>query len=164
MSPNKKIISIVFFFLFLTSCSTVIQHIDLQSDKTYAIIPFENYTDTPLAGYTVASILEGDLRAAGIKLTNRQWNFKDVEPTREELDTLFKKASQNADYVITGTVNEFRYKTGIDGEPVVSITIFIYDAQKQTVLKGASAACSGWAHQSLGTVTQKLIRDIFQIK
>lgn len=158
----KKLL-LVLISVFLCSCASVIQHLDLQQDKTYAVIPFENYTDTPLAGYTIASIIEGSLRAQGLKISERNWSFKDREPTKEELENIFKKASKNGDYIITGTVNEFRYKTGIDGEPAVSLSIFVYDAQKGIVVKGASAAASGWAHESLGTVVQKLIEDIFKI-
>ncbi|GAQ93993.1 hypothetical protein TAGGR_1158 [Thermodesulfovibrio aggregans] len=155
---------LVVIFLFLCSCASVVQTIDLQKDKVYAVIPFENYTDTPLAGYTIASTIEGSLRSQGLKVSERQWIFNDREPTKEEIDRIFKKASQNADYIITGTVNEFRYKTGIDGEPTVSLSIFIYDTQKGVVVKGASGAWCGWAHESLGTVSQKLVREIFKLE
>jgi len=149
-------------FVLLFSCSSIIQHVDLEQDSTYTVLPFENYTDTPMAGYTVASILEASLRAKGIKVARTVWTFKDREPSKEELEKLFKEVSHNADYIITGTVNEFRYKTGIDGEPAVSLSVFIYDAKKGTIIKGLSASASGWSHESLGTITQKLIRDIFQ--
>jgi len=149
---------------FLTSCSRVVdvQRIELSKKFTYAVIPFENYTDTPLAGYRIASILEGVMRAKGFRVINRVWEYRETEPTRQELKKYFEEALKRADFVVFGTVNEFRYKTGIDGEPAVSISVYVYDKASGKVIKGASASASGWAHESLGTVAQKLLRKVIK--
>ncbi len=157
-----KVKNLLFLFVvvFMLSCAKVI---DLSShkldrNKTYAVIPFENYTDTPLAGYRVASIVEGVLMSKGY-VVNRVWEYRDTEPTQKELSELLQKARASADYVIYGTVNEFRYKTGIDGEPAVSISLYVLESSTGKVVAGSTLSGSGWAHQSLGTLTQKLIRE-----
>ncbi len=160
---RKSLGILTFSILFLLlSCAKVVdkREFKLTERKTYAVIPFENYTDTPLAGYRVAHILEGVLRAKGYKVADRVWEYSEEEPTKEKIREILNKASQTADYIITGSVNEFRYKTGIDGEPAVSISVFLIDASTGRVIRGSSLSASGWAHESLGTVTQDLIRDL----
>ncbi|HIP58733.1 MAG TPA: hypothetical protein EYH00_05460 [Archaeoglobus profundus] len=149
--------------MFILSCTKVIDTNISELDKklTYSVIPFENYSDTPLAGYRIASIIEGVLRAKGYRVINKVWSYKDTDPTKEEIEKIFKKASSQSDRVIYGTVNEFRYKVGIDNEPVVSITIYIYDTKKEYVIKSATVSATGSADESLGMIAQKLVRNLF---
>lgn len=153
----------IFILLLTLSCASVINKEPFKGNKTatYAVIPFENYTETPLAGYRVAAITEGVLKSKGFKII-RIWKYSYNEPTEEELKKLFNKAKESADYVVYGTVNEFRYKTGIDGEPAVSITLYIYDSRSGKRVFAGTASTSGWAHESLGTVTQKLINKLIK--
>jgi TolB-like protein len=130
--------------------------------ESYAILPFENYTDTPYAGYRVESILEGVLASKGYNLIPRVWSIKEREPTEEEIEKLKESAVKNgARYIVYGSVNEFRYKTGLDGEPAVSITVSVYDVKENKVVKNVAVSGSGWVHESLGTLTQKLLNGAF---
>ena len=143
------------------SCAKVVDTtaLSLPKGKIYAVAPFENYTDTPLAGYRVASMLEGILRAKGYKVADRVWEYPDKEPSREEIKNFLYKSLKKADYVFFGSVNEFRYKTGIDGEPAVSVSVFLMESSTGKVIGGSSLSASGWAHESLGTVLQELLRE-----
>ncbi len=128
----------------------------------YAVLPFENYTETPYAGYRVASIVEGVLASKGYILIPRVWSIKEREPTEEEIEKLKESAVRNgARYIVHGSVNEFRYKTGLDGEPAISITIFIYDAIENRVVRNVTVSGSGWVRESLGTLAQKLLNRAF---
>jgi TolB-like protein len=130
--------------------------------EPYAVLPFENYTETPYAGYRVASILEGVLASKGYNLIPRVWSIKERELAEEEIEKLKESAVKSgARYIVYGSVNEFRYKTGLDGEPAVSITIFVYDAKENKVVKNVAVSGSGWVHESLGTLTQKLLNGAF---
>lgn len=153
---------ILFIFLFL-SCASIVNKGIFKANReaTYAVIPFENYTETPLAGYRIASIAEGVLKSKGIKVI-RIWKYSYKEPSEEELKSLFEKAKEKADYIISGTVNEFRYKTGIDGEPAVSITLYVYEAKTGVQVFTGTASASGWAHESLGTLAQKLLNKLIK--
>jgi len=157
------LVLIIPVFLLISSCASVINKssFEAKKDAVYAVIPFENYTETPLAGYRVASITEGVLKSKGFKVI-RVWKYMDKEPSEEELRSLFEKARESADFVVYGTVNEFRYKTGIDGEPAVSITLYVYDAKTGNRIYTGSASASGWAHESLGTVAQKLLNKLIR--
>jgi len=151
------------FLLLLQSCAEVItsSRLELSQEETYAVLPFENYTETPLAGYRVASIAEGILRSKGLKVV-RVWKYADREPTGEEMERLKREALKKARYLIYGTVNEFRYKAGIDGEPAVSISLFLYDAKEGRVVKGSSASATGWSYESVGTVAHELLKKLLK--
>jgi uncharacterized lipoprotein len=55
----KKIFVLWLFVLFLAGCSSVVNtekaNLNLKN-KTLVVLPFENYTETPLAGLRIASI------------------------------------------------------------------------------------------------------------
>jgi hypothetical protein len=148
----------------IAGCARVVNQTPTLPIKVepYAVLPFENYTETPYAGYRVASILEGVLASKGYNLIPRVWSIKEREPTEEEIEKLKESAVKNgARYIVYGSVNEFRYKTGLDGEPAVSITVFIYDARENKVVRNVTVSGSGWVHESLGTLTQKLLNRAF---
>ena len=133
-----------------------------KKEELFAVIPFENYTITPLAGYRVATILEGVLRSKGYNLLNRVWNYKDEEPTAKDFDFWIKRAEKKgANIIILGSVNEFRYKTGIDGEPAVSITIYFYDVRRKKIIWSATVSSSGFSFSSLGVLCQELLEKVF---
>lgn len=159
--------SVIVLTFFLYSCGVKVIDISdgliLDQKKTFAVIPFENYTDTPLAGYSVASILDGVLYSRGYKLYPKIWSIPKTEPSKEVIEEIKVKTIElGVDYIIFGNVNEFRYKTGIDGEPAVSITMYLMDAKNKKVVSGISASSTGWANESLGTIAQKLINKVIK--
>jgi|UniRef100_A0A7C5X2G1 hypothetical protein len=160
----RRVYFAVLVLLLIVGCARVVNQTPTLPTKgePYAVLPFENYTETPYAGYRVASILEGVLASKGYNLIPRVWSIKEREPTEEEIEKLREIAVKNgARYIVYGSVNEFRYKTGLDGEPAVSMTIFVYDAKENKVVKNVAVSGSGWVHESLGTLAQKLLNRVF---
>lgn len=158
----KKILFLCFFVL-IASCSTITNIDKSKADlknKIITVLPFENYTETPLAGLRVKSITEGVLTSKGYKIAFQQINQdKDYSPS--EIKSMIEKLKEdNIDYAITGSVNEFRYKTGIDGEPAVSITLKIYDIKEGRELYTSVGSKTGWSHESITTVAQKILNSI----
>lgn len=161
---KSKIFVLILSVFFVLGCTQVSRVKVLPTKKnTLAVIPFENYTVTPLAGYRVASILEGVLRSKGYKVLNRVWNYSDQEPTETDFKKWWNKAiKEGATLIVYGSVNEFRYKTGIDGEPAVSVTVYFYNVNTKKVVWSATLSKSGLSFQSLGTVSQELFDKIFK--
>lgn len=160
----RRVYFAVLVLFLIVGCARVVNQTSTRPMKgePYAVLPFENYTETPYAGYRVASILEGVLASKGYNLIPRVWSIKEMEPLEEEIEKLRESAVKNgARYIVYGSVNEFRYKTGLDGEPAVSITIFVYDAKENRVVKNVAVSGSGWVNESLGTLTQKLLNRAF---
>ena len=127
----KKVI-LVIVSLVLLSCSSMVENVQrgLEKGPTFAVIPFENNTETPLAGLRVASIAEGVASSKGYNV-KRVITYEQKEYTQEDIMNIINTLKdKNIDYVITGSVNEFRYKAGIDGEPAVSITLRIFSLKE----------------------------------
>ncbi|SHK16720.1 hypothetical protein [Thermocrinis minervae] len=151
------------FLVLLTSCATVINReasISLPKDKTYYLLPFVNYTESPKAGMKVQSIVAGVLQSKGYKVV--------LVPTEEELtdekklEELYTKTKGKKGIAVLGTVNEWRYKTGIDGEPAVSITLRFVDMETDKPINSMVLSRSGWSYESLGVVTQRILNKAIE--
>jgi len=68
---------------------------------------------------------------------------------------------QGIRYALTGAVDEWRYKVGVDGEPAVGLALRIVDVQSGQVVWSSVGAKSGWSRDSLAGVAQKLMRAMF---
>ncbi len=161
----KRGILFLFFINILSiglySCAGAVKSYSASKDNiwnknsVYAVLPFVNYTETPQAGKRVASILYAIMIDKGYKVKN---NIIDLRS--KSLKSLEKEAFKNgADYVVTGTVNEYRYKTGIDGEPAVSVSIMVIN-KDNTVLWSATGARTGFINSSLGKITTELLKNL----
>ncbi|MFN3869917.1 MAG: hypothetical protein ACK4MW_00295 [Aquificaceae bacterium] len=160
---SKAKIFVLLLFGFLVSCASVVStgKVNIPKSSTFAVLPFENNTETPLAGLRVASITEGVAVSKGYNIKAKMYG-ENKEYTSAEIQNMIKELKERGDidYVITGSVNEFRYKTGIDGEPAVSITLKIYDLKEDKFVLVNTGSRTGWSHESVGTVAQKILQAI----
>jgi TolB-like protein len=161
----KKLISILFITLF-SACSSIINKKTLQlpTDKIYAITPFWNYTETPMAGLRASSIVESVLAKEQIRVKSLIGNSNEMGESKSKQKFLTMKKDEakasGAEYLITGDVQEWRYKTGIDGEPVVSYSVKVIDLKKDRVIYSSVGAKSGWGHKSIGVVAQEIAIEL----
>jgi len=156
--------SIILSLLFLNGCSqtqiasgTMMPSID--NSQKVALYALENYTDTPKAGMRAANIAEGVLLAKGYQIDNRINNATRVMT----LDQKISDARRHNDrYLFVGGVSEWRYKTGIDGEPAISLQFKLIDTASHRVIWSATGANSSWGNASIGTVAQELITTMLK--
>jgi len=154
------------FFLLLIGCSShfLTKNKDFSLEKKYAIGSFWNYTETSMAGLKAASIVEGVLLKNKITLYSLIEGNEEFTLNKNQKDLLniqLKEAkSLGADYFITGEVQEWRYKIGIDGEPVVSYSIKIIDLKNKERVFSAIGAKSSWGHKSIGIVAQEIADEL----
>ena len=127
----------------------------LARDAKWALLPILNHTDVPQAGLRAEAITEGLLRSRGISSLQRY-------PPALNPETLFEPAErkvqdearkwardQGARYAVTGAVDEWRYKVGIDGEPAVGVALQVVDLQSGDVVWSGVGAKSGWSREAL---------------
>ena len=127
----------------------------IKKDVTISLFRLNNYTDTPRAGLRAANIVEGVLLAKGYNVTTHLSNDKyTFEKAKEEAKR------DNTKYFFIGGVSEWRYKTGIDGEPAVSMQLSLYKTKTQTLVWSATGADSDWGNGSIGTTAQELIQTM----
>jgi len=162
----KKLILQISLFLvaiILISCSSITNQGQLSIKKTdkFYIVSFKNNTETYLAGERASNITKSLLSAKGyniINITGSSTNEEkfDIEKIKEHAK------SSGANIILLGEVNEWRYKTGIDGEPAVGLSISFYDLDKNEVIWTAVGAKSGWGHESISTIAQKLLNEMIK--
>ena len=157
-------------FLVLVGCAVIDSSVapPLASNAKWAVLPFENLTETPQAGRRVEVISTSLLYAFGVK-ESIQYSQKSEEGTAvlaSKTDTLTEALSwaktQKARYALTGSVDEWRYKVGIDGEPAVGVTLRVVDVDTGTVVWSGVGAKTGWGREAVSAVAQKLVRNLLE--
>lgn len=144
-----------------TSSSTGQEALDPQA--RWVMLPVINNTETPQAGLAVEALVEHHLRARGVvqlqrypAALSRESLFEASErKLAEEAQTWAR--DQGARYAITGSVEEWRYKIGLDGEPVAGVTLRVIELDSGRVVWSGSGTRSGWSRDGLSAVGQQLI-------
>jgi hypothetical protein len=139
----------------------------LDRNAKWVLLPIVNHTDVPQAGLRAETISEVLLRTRGISNLRRY-------PATLNQDSLFEPAErkavndamvwvheQGARYAVTGAVEEWHYKVGLDGEPAVGMTLQIIDLKEgDRVVWSAAGSKTGWSRDILSAVAQKLIKEM----
>jgi TolB-like protein len=139
----------------------------LERNAKWALLPIVNHTEVPQAGLRAEAITEVLLRAEGVgnlqrypALLNQDSLFEPAERKVAEEAQVWAR-DQGARYALTGAVEEWHYKVGIDGEPAVGMTLQIIDLKDGgRVVWSSAASKSGWSREALSAVAQKLIKDM----
>ena len=140
----------------------------LSTNTTWAVLPFVNLTETPQAGRRIEAIATSLLYAMGAKssLQYSATQKEDLVGTNASADirqaALAWAKSQQARYALTGTVEEWRYKVGVDGEPAVGVTLEVVDVSTGAVVWSGVGAQTGWGREAVSAVAQKLVRHLLE--
>lgn len=135
------------------------------ADSRWAIMPMINNSNTPLATEKVEQILRVQLYAKGID--SAMYPTYEPQDLTSILDRTAKQAkaqdwlaSQSVDYVITGSVEEWHYKSGLDGEPAVGITLEVRSALNKTTYWRATGTRAGWGRESLSGTGHIVLNEL----
>jgi len=154
--------------LALAGCATTTVQRPPEIDRSapWALLPMVNHTETPQAGLRAEAILDSLLRTGGVGDLRRY-------PTSIGGDALFEPSerkgvdqaldwarTQGSRYAVTGTVDEWRYKVGIDGEPAVGFTLQLLDVASGRVLWSAAGGRTGWSREALSAVAHQLLAKL----
>ena len=152
----------------LAGCTTVdVGRAPVLADNAqWAVLPFANHTETPQAGLRAESIAENLLRSQGAVNLKRYPASIATETLFEPMERKQTEAAlawaRNAGirYALTGSVDEWRYKVGVDGEPAAGVTLQLIDVASGAVLWSAAGGATGWSREALSAVAQKLMRRL----
>ena len=128
-----------------------------KQNITITLFRLNNYTDTPRAGLRASNILEGLLLSKGYVVTS---HFSKKTPSINKAKKIAK--GDGSKYFIYGGVSEWRYKTGIDGEPAVSLQTSLYETENSQLVWSATGADSDWGNASIGTTAQDLLLEMIE--
>jgi len=157
----------LFFFsllsiLFLTACNEaqITSNSSLSKIDPNGIIviySMDNYTDTPHAGMRAANIAEGILLSKGYSVKSR---INEMRSNVKFSEKLTHARKNGAKYLLIGGVSEWRYKTGIDGEPAVSLHLKLVNTSTGTIVWSATGSDSSWGNTSVGVLAQELLSSM----
>jgi hypothetical protein len=128
------------------------------ASRLWVLLPVQNLTETPQAGERVEAILDSVLRAYGIvhlahysgaQETNA---LPEIDERRRFEQALTWARVHKYMYAVTGSVEEWRYRYGTDGEPAVGISLQLLDVDSGRVLWSSSGARSGWGRETLDII------------
>jgi hypothetical protein len=140
----------------------------LPRQSRWVVLPVVNLAEAPLAGEKVESLLDNALRLHGLKNLGRMYlsgpQADDLllsDQRRYEL-ALESARKEGAGFAVSGSVQEWRYKTGLDGEPAVGLTLQVVELPSGRVLWTASGAKTGWGYANVSGTAQKLIAELLE--
>lgn len=167
--PARWVMAALLPFMGLLGACTTLEHsppAKLDRQASWVVLPVANHSETPQAGLRVENLLETHLRSRGIQSLQRYPAevgadlLLDPRESKAQEQARLWAMQQGARYGVTGSVNEWRYKTGVDGEPAVGLTLHIINLADGKVVYSASGARTGWSREALSGVAQKLIAEM----
>jgi hypothetical protein len=146
-----------------STMTSVQQGTSLRSHARWVMLPVSNFSETPQAGERIESMLETLLRKGGVASLERYPPIKDddthlmVGDRQRYEESLAWARQQRFDYAVSGSVEEWRYKSGIEGEPAVGLTVRITDLKTDRVLwSGSGTRTGGGGENASGTALRIL--------
>ena len=129
----------------------------------WIMLPVLNYSETPNAGEKAESIVGALLQVHGLHTLG---HYPSPEGEVLELneqqryEQALSWAKKEGFAGVTGSVDEWRYKSGVEGEPAVGLSLRIVEIPSEKVLWSAVGARTGWGRDSVSGTAQRLIEDL----
>lgn len=159
-------VTLVVIGLLVAGCSSFTQEnaTPMSRSAQWGLLPLVNYSQAPQAGERSEQILLSVLSEEGLR--PRVYpvvasNDVALLDDRERLNQALSWArEQKLDYVVSGSVEEWQYKSGLDGEPAVGLSLQIIEPATGRILWSKSGARAGWSRESLAGTAQKVLRTL----
>lgn len=154
--------------MLLSACTTMNLNVSngmvLPAGTPIVVGPLANHSDTPLANRQVESMLVGLLQTHGFRTIvpyPRPQSCEKLLYCPDEGMTnarLIHWARQHKiPFVLTGAANEWRYKVGLDGEPVAGVSLVLLNANTGKTVWTAVGSIIGGSRSGLDVIGQKLL-------
>lgn len=154
----------------VTACGSTVTQVQrgapLKAGAKWVMLPIANYSEAPQAGERVESMLETILRMNGVGALDHYPAMKEddthlVMSDRQRFEESFAWAkAQHFDYAVTGSVEEWRYKSGLDGEPAVGLSVRVIEVGTARVLWSASGTRTGGGGDNASGTALKLLSTL----
>jgi TolB-like protein len=163
-----KILAILISLFALSACSTLVRtnSVYLHYASPIGVVPFLNNSQTPAAGVSASEITANILRSKGSACVVNYPLDRGAKIVLPGVQYQISKAQMwqfakrhHLQYLLTGTVTEWHYKAGIDGEPAVGFTLQLIDVSTHQVLWSGAAAQTGTSRQGVAIIAQQLLRN-----
>lgn len=146
--------------LLVCGCASTVQHGSttpgLVLPKALFLAPFDNATDDEHAGQALTEVTSTTLMQQGAEVTR-------ATPAADDATTPnYQQAARDKGlaFVVFGTVHEYRYKTDLDGDPAVGISLRVVATSSGKTVWQASGSKTGIGCSSLTEAAQQVVRDV----
>lgn len=162
----KNILIMALLSVVLTGCATSLSNTSpkLDKQKTIYIMPLTNQSNMPMAQAQAEQLLASAVAQNGLnvkvypkhKVNDLHASMEPEKRLQEAEVWLFK---QVPGYVIEGSVQEWQYKYGLDGEPAVGFSLILKNSSNEILWRG-SVSRSGWGRESITQIALEAMDDI----
>lgn len=142
------------------------QQAPLKRSAKWALLPILDYSESTQAGARIEDTLSSLLQTR-MQIEMAKYPAPTEADSAVDLDDRlrYQKAydwakKEGFSYGIGGSVNEWRYRNGADGEAAVGLTLRIVDLGSGQTLWSATGARSGFGRESASGTAQRLLRDM----
>jgi hypothetical protein len=139
----------------------------LDRRSSWVLLPLRNQTETPQAGERAEAILSTLLRSHGLDDLadygapgEGAGELPELDERRRADRALAWARTKGYHYAIGGSVEEWRYRNGLDGEPAVGLTLRVVELPGGKVVWSASGAQAGWGRDTLAGTAQRVLRSL----
>jgi polysaccharide biosynthesis protein PelC len=144
----------------------------LSHGRHAAILPLVNLTTYPHAGRIVGDLLTTEMYAStDFRIMESTEMLDRLKGEEEDLDRVLDRTvaqrigeKLGVDTVVFGSVTEYRYKRGLDEDPVVGINIRMLDVPSGNILwvgsRSETGGCFWFCEDSLNRLAQKVIHSL----
>jgi len=178
MRTQRPVFCILATVLALTAAGCGYQRHYLQGEAIHvrarrvAVLPLVNRTEHPHAGQIVGDLLTTEIYAGTDFVVMEETRMREaLRGEAPDLDEVLDRAVAlevgrrlDVDTVIFGSVTEFRYKRGLDEDPVVGVNLRLLDVPRDRILWAASRSGTGgcfWlCEDSLNRLAQRVCREM----
>lgn len=125
--------------------------------------PFVNATDDEHAGRALTEMTGSALVEAGLPLFQTEETLiRSAADKAQGPDGRYAELARTvgASHLLIGTVHEYRYKTDLNGDPAVGVTLRLIDAATGQTLWQGSSGNVGYAFASVTSAAQKAVRAL----
>ncbi|MBX3206041.1 MAG: hypothetical protein KF764_13295 [Labilithrix sp.] len=143
---------------------------EVKASSRWALLPVQNHSETPQAGERVEAILETLLRKGGVGQLDHYPSPKEGDAQlftsdRQRYEAALEWArGSKYDYAVTGSVEEWRYKSGLDGEPAIGVSMRVLELASGKVVWAATGTQTGTsAENASGTALRLLDRLVHEL-
>lgn len=140
----------------------------LSQGVSWSVVPLVNNTETPYAGARAQQILVAllgsrDLGPVELPPEKQGDSVLPVDQGQEASKQGLEWAARHqVRYALRGSVDEWKYKTGLDGQPAVGFTLQLVDLNSHQVLWSGTASASGASHQGLAVLAQQTLKQLLE--
>lgn len=134
----------------------------------WVLLPFANYSEAPQSAERVEAMTETLLRMRGLSrlvtyAAQPADDRKDLRAAlvadgqRDATRAIAWAKAQGFVYGVSGSVEEWRYKSGLEAEPAVGISVRVTDLSNDKVIWSASGTDTGPAHEAVSGTALRLM-------